>query len=191
MEKEKLTRQEMIDELVDFIKDTASLDGLYSFVEQFYEDMSNRDLEITYNQYFKTDTELDSQNVEYFTELEALHDIRNLLNDGVGVGYYDDLQNETFERCHYIIGTYKAKEALKQYDVFEAIEQVQQYELENYGELYTDLSNPEDLAHALYRVIGSKVLDDLENFYSLSGIINEEENKELIKEINELIDSLS
>ena len=181
----------MIDELVDFIKDTASLDGLYSFVEQFYEDMSNRDLEITYNQYFKTDTELDSQNVEYFTELEALHDIRNLLNDGVGVGYYDDLQNETFERCHYIIGTYKAKEALKQYDVFEAIEQVQQYELENYGELYTDLSNPEDLAHALYRVIGSKVLDDLENFYSLSGIINEEENKELIKEFNELIDSLS
>lgn len=191
MEKEKLTRQEMIDELVDFIRDTASLDSLYGFVEQFHEDMSNRDLEITYNQYFKTDTELDSQNVEYFTELEVLHDIRNFLNDGVGVSYYDDLQLEAFERAYYIIGTYKAEEALKQYGVFEAIEQVQQYELENYGELYTDLSNPEDLAHALYRVIGAEVLYDLENLYNLSGIINEEENKELIKEINELIDSLS
>ena len=60
-------------------------------------------------------------------------------------GYYCDLHHEVFNTDYYIIGTYRAKEALKEYDVFEAIDKVLTYEKDNFGEVYTDLSNPEKL----------------------------------------------
>ena len=76
-------------------------------------------------------------------------------------GYYCDLHNEVFNSDYYIIGTYKAKEALKEYDVFEAIEKVQTYEEENFGQIYTDLADPEKLVNMLYYIIGEEVLFEL------------------------------
>jgi hypothetical protein len=76
-------------------------------------------------------------------------------------GYYCDLHHEVFNSDYYIIGTYKAKEALKEYDVFEAIEKVQTYEEETFGEIYTDLSNPEKLVNMLYYIIGEEVLYEM------------------------------
>lgn len=99
-------------------------------------------------------------------------------------GYYCDLHNEVFNTDYYIIGTYKAKEALKEYDVFEAIEKVQAYEQENFGEVLTDLSNPEKLVNMLYYVIGEEVLSEMMN-----GIEewNEHWSDEATEEINNAI----
>ena len=72
---------------------------------------------------------------------EAIDAIIEVLEDGYS-GYYCDLHNEVFNTDYYIIGTAEAKEALKEYDVFEAIELVQEYEKEQFGEVYTELSNP-------------------------------------------------
>ena len=76
-------------------------------------------------------------------------------------GYYCDLHNEVFNSDYYIIGVYEAKEALREYDVWEAIEKVQTYETENFGEVYTDLSDPEKLVNMLYYIIGEEVLFEL------------------------------
>ena len=76
-------------------------------------------------------------------------------------GYYCDLHNEVFNTDYYIIGTYKAKEALSEYDVWEALEKVQTYEEENFGQIYTDLSNPEKLVNMLYYIIGEEVLYEM------------------------------
>jgi len=96
---------------------------------------------------------------------EARAAIVEALQDGYS-GYYCDLHNEVFNTDYYIIGTYQAKEALKKYDVFEALEKVQQYEKDNFGEIYTDLSDPEKLVNMLYYIIGEEVLfemmDDIE-----------------------------
>ena len=70
---------------------------------------------------------------------EAREAIIETLKDGYS-GYYCDLHNEVFNMDYYIIGSYEAKEALKEYDVWEAIEKVQTYEKYNFGEVYTDLS---------------------------------------------------
>ena len=86
---------------------------------------------------------------------EAREAIIEVLQDGYS-GYYCDLHNEAFNTDYYIIGTYEAKEALKEYDVFEAIEKVQTYE-----EDYTDLSNPEKLVNMLYYIIGEEVLYEI------------------------------
>ena len=101
---------------------------------------------------------------------EARADIIEALQDGYS-GYYCNLHNEVFNTDYYIIGNYQAKEALKEYDVFEAIEKVQTYEKDNFGEVYTDLSDPEKLINMLYYIIGEEVLYEM-----MDGIKAWEEN---------------
>ena len=91
---------------------------------------------------------------------EARAAIIEALENGY-TGYYCELHNEVFNTDYYIIGTYQAKEALKEYDVFEAIEKVQTYEKDNFGEIYTDLSDPEKLINMLYYIIGEEVLFEM------------------------------
>ena len=91
---------------------------------------------------------------------EAREAIIEALRNGYS-GYYCDLHNEVFNTDYYIIGTYQAKKALEEYDVFDAIEKVQTYEKDNFGEVYTDLSDPEKLINMLYYIIGEEVLFEI------------------------------
>jgi hypothetical protein len=91
---------------------------------------------------------------------EAIEAIIEALEDGYD-GYYCDLHNEVFNTDYYIIGTYEAREALRKYDVFNAIELVQTYEKERFGEVYTELSNPEKLINMVYYIIGDEVIGDM------------------------------
>ena len=91
---------------------------------------------------------------------QAKEAIIETLKEGYS-GYYCDLHHEVFNTDYYIIGTYEAKKALEEYDVWEAIEKVQTYERDNFGEVYTDLSNPEKLINMLYYIIGEEVLFEM------------------------------
>ncbi len=91
---------------------------------------------------------------------EARAAIIEALRNGYN-GYYCNLHNEVFNTDYYIIGTYKAKEALREYDVIEALEKVQEYEKSNFGEVYTDLSDPEKLVNMLWYIIGEEVLFEM------------------------------
>jgi len=106
-------------------------------------------------------------------------------------GYYCDLHNEVFNSDYYIIGTYQAKKALNEYDVFDAIEKVQTYEKDNFGEVYTDLSNPEKLINMLYYIIGEEVLyemmDGIEAWEdNWNNVATDETNAEILKQIKEV-----
>ena len=123
---------------------------------------------------------------------EAIADIIEALKNGYD-GYYCDLHNEVFNTDYYIIGTYEAKEALKEYDVFEAIELVQNYEKDNFGEIYTELSNPEKLINMVYYIIGDDVLAEIfsviEDFADVwNDEADEETNKMIINKIEEMYD---
>ena len=111
------------------------------------------------------------------------------LRDGYE-GYYCNLHNELFNMDYYIIGTYEAKKALEEYGVFEAIEKVQEYEKDNFGEIYTDLSDPERLINMLYYIIGEEVLneimEDVEEFHNnWNNIATDETNAAILKAIEE------
>ena len=97
----------------------------------------------------------------------AIADIIERLEDSYD-GYYCDLHNEVFNTDWYIIGTYQAKEALKEYDVFEAIELVQTYEKEQFGEIYTELSNPEKLINMVYYIVGDEVIGEMNEIEEFS-----------------------
>ena len=120
---------------------------------------------------------------------EARAAIIEALKDGYN-DYYCDLHHEVFNTSYYIVGTREAKEALEEYGVWDAIEKVQTYEENNFGEVYTDLSNPEKLINMLYYIIGEEVLFDMmdgieaweENWNNQA---DEETNIEILKELGE------
>lgn len=91
---------------------------------------------------------------------EAMEAIIEALRDHYS-GYYCDLHDAVFNSDYYIIGTHEAKEALREYDVFDAIELVQEYEKFNFGEVYTDLSNPEKLINMVYYIIGDEIISEM------------------------------
>jgi hypothetical protein len=120
---------------------------------------------------------------------EARAAIIEALRDGYS-GYYCDLHHEVFNTDYYIIGTYEAKKALEEYGVFEAIEKVQTYEEDNFGEVYTDLSDPEKLVNMLYYIIGEEVLyemmDGIEAWdENWNNQATDETNAEILKALGE------
>ena len=108
---------------------------------------------------------------------QAIADIIEALENGYD-GYYCDLHNEVFNTDWYIIGTYQAKEALKEYDVFEAIELVQTYEQAQFGEIYTDLSNPEKLINMVYHIVGDEVIGEMYDIEEFNDNWNESADEE-------------
>lgn len=120
---------------------------------------------------------------------EAIEAIIEALEDGYS-GYYCDLHNEVFNTNYYIIGTYRAKEALREYDVFDAIELVQTYEKEQFGEIYTDLSNPEKLINMVYYIVGDEVIGEMYEIEAFednwNNTADDETNAVIIKAMKEM-----
>ena len=130
-------------------------------------------------------------NNKYFTREEAINDIIDWLEGGYD-GYYCDLHNAVFNTSYYIIGIYEAKEALKQYDVFDAIEKVQEYENNQFGYVDTDISDPEELANMLYYIIGDEVINidmvDIEEFHNnWNNLADKETNAIIVEQLKEML----
>ena len=114
--------------------------------------------------------------------------IEALKNDYIG--YYADLHDHVFNSDYYIIWTNEAKEALEKYGVWEAIEKVKTYEEDNFGEIYTDLSDPVKVINMLYCIIGEEVLwEMLEHSETLNenwdNPAEEETNAKILEELGE------
>ena len=124
--------------------------------------------------------------------LEAREAIIETLKDGYS-GYYCDLHNEVFNMDYYIIGIDKAKRALNEYGIWDAIDKIQKYEKDNFGEIYTygtTLNDPEKLVNMLYYIIGEEVLYEMMDGIEVwndnwNNQADEETNAEILKAIEE------
>ena len=94
--------------------------------------------------------------------------------------YGCDLAYEMYNNDYYIIGTYKAKQFLKEYfdDMTECLEQYQ----EEFGETYPDITNPEKLATLLALSVAQDVLYESKTLDECWDCRLTEENLEAIKE---------
>jgi hypothetical protein len=81
--------------------------------------------------------------------------IREMLENG-------ELHNELFNTDYYIIGYYQCKQWLKKHNIcpFDVCEYVKQYEVDNFGECNTDLSNPEKVVNMFVYIMGEVLLFD-------------------------------
>jgi len=87
-----------------------------------------------------------------------------------------DLHHEIFNTDYYIIGRYQAKEWMGA-NAFDCIGEVQEYEQVNFGEVTTDLSEPERVVNMYVYIIGETILQ---------GVVNEfKENLQLKLELEE------
>ena len=75
----------------------------------------------------------------------------------------EDLHYHLFNESHYIVGYYQAKEWLKEhkYDTFDAIDCVQTYEGDNFGERHTAI-NSESIVNMLVYIIGEEIIGELQ-----------------------------
>ena len=71
-----------------------------------------------------------------------------------------DLHHEIFNTDYYIIGRYQAKEWMGA-DAFDCIYDIQEYENNNFGQVTTDLSEPERVVNMYVYIIGEEILEDV------------------------------
>lgn len=71
-----------------------------------------------------------------------------------------DLHHEIFNTDYYIVGRYQAIQWLGS-DVFEAIQEIKEYELDRFGDVTTDFSEPERVVNMLAYIFGEEVLYDI------------------------------
>lgn len=86
---------------------------------------------------------------------EQLHYNKEYLNETD----FNDIHHEAFNQDYYIIGRYQATKWLAA-EVFNIIEIIKEYENDNFGEVYTDLSEPEKVVNMYVYIIGEEVMHD-------------------------------
>ena len=74
----------------------------------------------------------------------------------------EDLHHEIFNTDYYIIGTYKAKQWLKD-EVFNVIDIIKKYENFNFGSVSTDFSEPEKVVNIYVYIVGEQIVYDYLN----------------------------
>ena len=91
---------------------------------------------------------------------DRLQEMKDYDKDDLDVKIRDgELHHEIFNTDYYIIGTYKAKQWLGA-DAFDGIAMVKDYEMDNFGEVYTDLSNAEQVVNMVVYIIGEEIVAD-------------------------------
>ena len=102
--------------------------------------------------------------------------IDDMHNDIFNMDYYDDINPNN--------DADKAK-ALERFgsmaEVFEGIGRVYTYEMDNFGEIYTNLGNPASVLNMLYYIAGEEVLYSID-LYEYDGEITHELAMKLIDE---------
>lgn len=96
----------------------------------------------------------------YNTDLiqHALDNLEGISADNI---YGCDLHNELFNMDYFIIGYYNAEKWLNEnVGIFQAINEIKEYEQNNFGEVYTDLSNSEKVVNMYAYIKGEEILNN-------------------------------
>ena len=91
---------------------------------------------------------------EYFNDYIKEND--SALNDN---DFIDELHHHVFNTDYYIIGTYQASQWLGD-ETFNIINFIKEYENDNFGEVYTDFSSPENIVNMYVYIIGESIVSE-------------------------------
>jgi hypothetical protein len=91
---------------------------------------------------------------EYFNDF--IKENSNSLNDN---DFIEDLHHHCFNTDYFIIGTYKATQWLED-QTFNVINFIKEYEMDHFGEVTTDFSNPEQVLNMYVYIIGEDIVNE-------------------------------
>lgn len=97
------------------------------------------------------------------TKLELATVIIDAINDGeLSNTPVSDIHNKVFNNDYFITGRFYAEKWLiENGGVFCAIGEIENYELENFGQVDTDLSDPEKVCNMYVYILGEEIINDL------------------------------
>ena len=81
---------------------------------------------------------------------------------------WDDLHHEIFNTDWFIIGRHQATKWLGD-RVFDVIRHIKDYELDNFGEVHTDLSEPEHIVNMYVYIIGERVVQSFKWIFEFNN----------------------
>lgn len=112
----------------------------------------------------------------------AIDGLQNLMGTNIECA---DLHHELFNRDYFIIGTYKAKKWIDKFGAFDVIGEIEDYESFNFGEVYTDCSDPEKVANMYAYIKGEDLLYNSKTYDRLyDKKLSDEDLQDIINEIN-------
>jgi len=116
------------------------------------------------------------------------HAIEGVKDRGEG-NYGCDLHHYIFNEDYYIIGTSLAKEWLEEnVGTFKAINEVKEYETDNFGECNTDLSDPEKVVNMFVYIKGEEILSESSTLSdNWNTTLNKEDLEQVIDELEDLL----
>ena len=115
--------------------------------------------------------------------LAKLADIIEYYNEPI---YGCDLHNELYNVDYFEIYTHKAIKQLEEFGVFTAIEAVKDYELDEFGEVTTDLSEPVKLINMFAYIIGEEFLRTSKTLQSkLDAVLTIKDLKKIYRELQD------
>ncbi len=91
---------------------------------------------------------------------DRIQEIYDWEADKVTLDNIYDLHHEIFNSDYYIIGRYQAKQWMGD-NAFDCIYDIQEYENSNFGQVTTDLSEPERVVNMWVYIIGEEILEDV------------------------------
>lgn len=113
-------------------------------------------------------------------ERDVINAMIDFLADNPDFDNWDELHYEVYNSDYYYVYYSDARRVLNEYDVFKAIEEVKEYEQGNFGKVYTDFSNPCQVANMLLYILGEELMSELE-LYDIDENTTPEEVKEEVK----------
>ena len=115
--------------------------------------------------------------------------IDGLYNITEGNTYGCDLHHEIFNTDYFIIGYYQAEQWLiKHPGIFAAIEEIKEYEQDNFGEVTTDLSSSEKVVNMYAYIKGEEILGESETLRNnWDGRLTAEDIEAIKNELTELL----
>ena len=103
------------------------------------------------------------EHLEDFLEEAIKYDRDYLINND-----NQEVHQQAFNNDYYIIGTYRAVQWLGD-EVFNVINFIKEYEMDNFGEVYTDFSSAEAVVNMYTYIIGEQLCS-----YGLCEYVSEE-----------------
>ena len=87
-------------------------------------------------------------------ERDTINAMIDFLTDNPEYDNWNDLHHDAYNSDYTYIYYSDARRVLNEYDAFQAIEEIKEYEQFNFGEVNTDFSNPCDVANMLFYILG-------------------------------------
>ena len=143
----------------ELIEDKKKLTNIIENISSNYANKIEDKKELTYKHVNLDLNTIKTELKSYIIDrLDDYDNIKELINN-------NELHHELFNTDYYIIGTHKAKEWLEEHKicVFDVCEFIKGYEVDNFGECYTDLSSAEKVVNMLTYIVGEELIYHLED----------------------------